>query len=180
MSFFSDGNLITLSLLLICITPSCEKIGRPLTRLTAHISNYIPTIGLCQEKYPDHQNAIQILCGIIEHKEVKIMFECYEDFADFVGSCISTLREQKNISARDMSLSMGQGAGYVNNLENKNNTPSLKGLYYICEYLKVSPKDFFDNETEAPSLLVELTNECKKLDGKSLQNLIEITKTMKK
>ena len=37
---------------------------------------------------------------------------------------LAQLRNQKGVSARDMSLSLGQGAGYINNIENKNNLPS--------------------------------------------------------
>ncbi len=35
------------------------------------------------------------------------MFEYYEDFVDFIGNRLPYLREQKNISARDMHLSLG-------------------------------------------------------------------------
>ena len=108
------------------------------------------------------------------------IFECYEEFEAFIGGRVAALRTQKEISARDMSLTIGQGAGYINNIENKNNMPSMKGLYYICEFFKVSPKDFFDTGTEAPALLLELTDECKTLDEKSLQKLLEFIRTMKK
>ncbi len=105
------------------------------------------------------------------------MIECYEDF---ISERIAKLREQKNISARDMSLSLGFGAGYINNIENKNNMPSIQGLYYICEFLRITPKDFFDDGTEAPELILELVDVCKRLDRKSLENLLEFIKNMKK
>ena len=35
------------------------------------------------------------------------------------------LRQNKGISARDMSLSIGQSAGYINNIENGINYPSM-------------------------------------------------------
>lgn len=37
-----------------------------------------------------------------------------EDFA----KRLSALRQEKGASARDMSLSLGQNAGYINNIEN--------------------------------------------------------------
>jgi len=110
---------------------------------------------------------------------VSAIFECYEDLQSFIGERITKLRNQKGVSARDMSLSMGQCAGYINNLENKNNVPSMKGLFYICEYMKISPKDFFDEEAEAPALLLELIAECKKLDEKTMQNFLDFIKTKK-
>ena len=36
---------------------------------------------------------------------------------DFIRRLVQ-LRMQKNVSARDMSLSIGQSAGYINNIEN--------------------------------------------------------------
>jgi len=110
---------------------------------------------------------------------VIIIFDCYDDFQAFICTRIGKLRTQKGVTARDMSLSMGQGAGYINNLENKNNVPSMKGLFYICEYFNISPKDFFDSETEAPALFLELMGECKKLDEKSMQGLLEFIRAKK-
>ncbi|MCI9626946.1 MAG: helix-turn-helix transcriptional regulator [Clostridia bacterium] len=58
-------------------------------------------------------------------------FKAYEEFEDFISTRIAKLRQQKNISARDMSISLGLGEAYVNHIENKSNMPSLKGLFYI-------------------------------------------------
>lgn len=44
---------------------------------------------------------------------------------DLFAERLAQLRNQKNISAREMSLSLGQAAGYINNIENKNNLPSV-------------------------------------------------------
>ena len=44
---------------------------------------------------------------------------------DLFAKRLAQLRNQKGVSARDMSLSLGQGAGYINNIENKNNLPSM-------------------------------------------------------
>ena len=64
---------------------------------------------------------------------------------------LAKLREEKGVSARDMSLSMGQNPGYINNIESGKSMPSLSGLFYICEYLGITPKDFFDTDTASPS-----------------------------
>lgn len=44
------------------------------------------------------------------------------------------LRTNKGVSARDMSLSIGLSEGYINNLENGVNFPSMTTFFYICEY----------------------------------------------
>ena len=63
---------------------------------------------------------------------------------DIISRRISQLRMAKGVSAREMSLSIGQGAAYINNIENKRIMPSMRGLFYVCEYLNISPRDFFD------------------------------------
>lgn len=93
---------------------------------------------------------------------------------------LARLREAKGISARDMSLSMGQNPGYINNIESGKSMPSLSGLFYICEYLKISPKDFFDTEAENPSKANELYSVAKSLDDEQLDNLISIAKGLRK
>ena len=90
------------------------------------------------------------------------------------------MRTQKGVSARDMSLSMRQNPGYINNIESGKSMPSLSGLFYICEYLKISPKDFFDTEAENPSKANELYSVAKSLDDEQLDNLISIAKGLQK
>ena len=48
---------------------------------------------------------------------------------------LAQLREKKDVSARDMSLSMGHNPGYINNIESGKSMPSLSGIFYICDYL---------------------------------------------
>lgn len=61
---------------------------------------------------------------------------------------LTQLRENKGVSARDMSLSIGQNPGYINNIETGKAFPSMSGFFYICEFLKLTPKDFFDTDAK--------------------------------
>ena len=38
---------------------------------------------------------------------------------------LAQLREKKNVSAREMSLAIGQNAGYINNIESGKSLPSF-------------------------------------------------------
>ncbi len=93
---------------------------------------------------------------------------------------LAKLREEKGVSARDMSLSMGQIPGYINNIENGKSMPSLSGIFYICEYLGISPKDFFDMEAKNPSKAIELYSIARGLSDEQLDNLIGIAKGLRK
>ncbi len=93
---------------------------------------------------------------------------------------LTQLRLGKGVSARDMSLSLGQSAGYINNIENGVNLPSMTVFFYICDYFGISPKDFFDDDTTAPTKVKELTDAAAKLTPEQLDHLIAIVKSMHK
>ena len=63
---------------------------------------------------------------------------------------------------------MGQNPGYINNIETGKSLPSLTGIFYICEYLGVTPSEFFDMEVSNPSKLDAIVNDMKKLDDRQL------------
>lgn len=81
---------------------------------------------------------------------------------------LAQLREKKGVSARDMSLSIGQNPGYINNIESGKSAPSLAGLFYICEYLNITPKDFFDLDAENPDRLNAIIRDLKRLNDQQL------------
>ena len=90
-------------------------------------------------------------------------------YEEFTQNRIAQLRMQKGVSARDMSLSLGQNSNYVNQIENKKALPSLQGLFYICEYFDITPQKFFDVDNRCPAQLVELIEKLKKLDAGILE-----------
>lgn len=99
--------------------------------------------------------------------------------ADFISDRIAKLRTQKNISARDMSLSLGQSQSYINNIENKKAMPSMQMFLYICEFLGVEPKDFFDENVTSPNKLADAVAALKSLSPKQLELLTALAKEMK-
>jgi transcriptional regulator with XRE-family HTH domain len=90
----------------------------------------------------------------------------------FIAQRLARLRTQMNVSARDMSLSMGQASNYINNIENGKSFPSIQGLFYICECLKISPKEFFDGGNTNPALLNEVIDQLKPLNDKALEAIL--------
>ena len=93
---------------------------------------------------------------------------------------LAQLREKKGVSARDMSLSIGQYPDYINNIETGKALPSMSGFFYICEYLQLSPKDFFDTDAKNPEKLNELIKDQKKLDDKQLDSIASIVQGLVK
>lgn len=91
---------------------------------------------------------------------------------------IIQLRSSANTSARNMSLSMGQGPAYINKIENGNSKPSLKGLLLICEYFNITPKEFFDMENKEPNVLNEVVTDLKRLSPEQLINISKVIKDL--
>lgn len=89
---------------------------------------------------------------------------------------LSNLRTQKGVSARDMSLSIGQNPGYINNIETGKSLPSMSSFFYICEYLSITPQEFFDIESNNPEELRILISYLKKLDPEQFKNISGIVK----
>lgn len=77
---------------------------------------------------------------------------------------LSYLRTKQGISARDMSLSLGQNPGYINTIENRKAFPTMSNFFYICEFLHVSPKEFFDWDVADPNELNKLVERMKLLN----------------
>lgn len=89
---------------------------------------------------------------------------------------LALLREKKGVSARDMSLSMGQNPGYINNIESGKSLPSLSGVFYICDYLGVTTAEFFDTESKNPTKLDSIIKDLKCLDDKQLDTIASLVK----
>ena len=99
-------------------------------------------------------------------------------YEDFVPERLAKLRTQKGVSARDMSLSLGQANNYINNIENKKSLPAMQSFFYICEYLGVTPQEFVDEGNTCPEALREFIAEAKQLDSKSMQYILGIMKEL--
>ena len=91
---------------------------------------------------------------------------------------LAQLRIKKGVSARDMSLSIGQNAGYINNIECGKALPSMAAFFFICEYLDITPSDFFDVDTANPEKLNDLIALLKKLSDNQLDSITSIVKDM--
>ena len=99
-------------------------------------------------------------------------------YEDFIPTRLAQLRANKGVSARDMSLSLGQANNYINNIENRKSLPSMRTFLYICEYLSVTPMEFFDEGNTYPAQLAELVQNLRKLNAAELEVVANMVKTL--
>ncbi len=91
---------------------------------------------------------------------------------------LSELRINKGVSARDMSLSLGQSPGYINNIENCKNLPSMSVFFSICDYFEITPNEFFETNTPYPQKIAPLFEKIKLLDENQLEIIISMVNQM--
>lgn len=102
----------------------------------------------------------------------------YIDYNDWFSKRLTELRLEKGVSARDMSLSLGQSESYINKIENKRTMPSMTGFFYICEYLDISPKDFFDTDNSHPKHTDELVTAISLLPTEKAEHILQIVRDL--
>ena len=100
------------------------------------------------------------------------------DYMDWFYNRLSSLRIQKGISARDMSLSLGQSESYINKIENRRTLPSFTGFLNICDFLCVTPQEFFNTESSAPEKSKALLREIEKLTPEQTDHLLLLVKDL--
>lgn len=87
---------------------------------------------------------------------------------------LTQLRLKKEVSARDMSLSLGQSESYINRIESKKMLPSMSVFFYICDYFGITPKDFFDFHDLPDLELKEVDNKLRSLDVEKRKHIIAV------
>ena len=98
----------------------------------------------------------------------------------FVRDRISKLRIKKGISEYKMSLDLGHSKSYIQSISSGKALPSFSEFLYICEYLNVTPKEFFDEEVREPQLVHRLAECTRKMSDKDLLLLIDMAERLSK
>lgn len=95
--------------------------------------------------------------------------------ASFIRERISALRMKKNISEYKMSLDLGHSKSYIQSISSGKALPSMSEFLYICEYLGITPKDFFDSDIKEPILVQQLIDKTKTMSEEDLIALLSVT-----
>ena len=101
------------------------------------------------------------------------------EYEDLFIRQLEKLRQQKGVSQREMSLALGQTEGYISKLSNINSSrhlPRMMNFFWICEYLGVHPKDFFDEEIRCPIQVEAIVKDLSKLSDEQLFYLSALVK----
>lgn len=99
-------------------------------------------------------------------------------YENFVRERITQLRLKKGVSEYKMSYDLGHSRSYINNISSGKALPPMKEFFAICEYLGVTPQEFFDTGTENPELIQKAVSGMKKLDESDMLMILGIINRM--
>lgn len=91
---------------------------------------------------------------------------------------LAKLRSKKGVSSREMSLSIGQNCGYISNIECGKALPSMSVFFFICDYLNITPSEFFDMDSEDPEKINLLLKDLKQLNSEQLALISAMVKNL--
>lgn len=93
---------------------------------------------------------------------------------DFVRERITQLRLKKGVSEYQMSYDLGHSRGYIYNISSGKALPPLKEFFSICDYLEITPQQFFDDSDKNPELVQKALYGMKQLDESDMLMLLGI------
>lgn len=100
------------------------------------------------------------------------------DYERFLVERITQLRDQKMTSSYIMSYDIDRGKNYMKNIESGQNYPSWPMFFCICEYLGVTPAEFFDTEDSAPGETKDYMTVFKHLTGENRKMVLDLAKKL--
>lgn len=98
---------------------------------------------------------------------------------DFANRLLQIL-DQRNMSARSLSISLGYNEGYINKIINGTSYPTMENFFIICDYLDITASDFLNFEIKNPILLKKNIKELNKLNDNALNHHLEFLKEINK
>lgn len=96
----------------------------------------------------------------------------------FIRERITQLRLKKGVSEYQMSYDLGHSRGYICNISSGKALPPLKEFLAICDYLEVTPQQFFDEENRQPELIQKAAAGMKQLSESDLLLLLSLINRM--
>ncbi|MBR4224510.1 MAG: helix-turn-helix domain-containing protein [Oscillospiraceae bacterium] len=98
---------------------------------------------------------------------------------EFVRERLTALRLQKNISEYRMSFDLGHSKGYIQSISSGRAMPSMGEFLYICDYLGITPQQFFDEQCSDPVIITKIVELLRDMDTDDLELILSIAKRIK-
>lgn len=97
---------------------------------------------------------------------------------EYIRNRLTELRLKKNVSEYKMSYDLGHSKGYIQSISSGRAMPSMGEFLYICEYLEITPQQFFAEDIENPILLDKAIAAIKNLNEQDLSRIIDLAERL--
>ena len=98
---------------------------------------------------------------------------------DMIRNRITQLRMKKGVSEYQMSLDLGHSKSYMQSISSGRALPSMSEFLVICDYLGVTPREFFDEELGNPALVSEITSRLRDYSDDDLRLILALLDRIK-
>ena len=92
------------------------------------------------------------------------------EYENFVRKRITQLRHRLHVSEHKMSLDLGKSGSYMRSISIGKAMPSMHDFLRICEYLGVTPQEFFTGAGDE-TVRINIFNRLQDLDDGDIQKL---------
>ncbi len=99
---------------------------------------------------------------------------------DFVRDKLASLLTEKHISFYKASKYLGHGNGYIGDYVTGRQSLPMAEFFSICEYIGVTPSEFFDTEMMSPHRTEVGYQEFKKLNPDVQKDFIKLFQHLNK
>lgn len=96
----------------------------------------------------------------------------------FVRDRITQLRTQKGVSEYKMSLDLGHSKSYIQSISSGRALPSMYEFLYMCDYLGITPKEFFESEIKNPAKTERLCRITRNMSDDNMDLLIALAERL--
>ena len=97
----------------------------------------------------------------------------------FIRDRISSLRQEKQVSERKMSLGLGHSTSHIRSITSGRALPSRSEFLSICEYLGVTSMEFFNEEKATTLTQQKAIEHIYSISDEDIRLLIGFIKRMK-
>lgn len=96
----------------------------------------------------------------------------------FISERITDLRIKKDISERELSISLGKTDNYINKITSGKSLPSMESFLEICNYFEITPFEFSYSNINDPITSKKIYDEMKRLSKNNLSEFLLILETL--
>ena len=96
------------------------------------------------------------------------------DYVKYFRERLTKLIMEKGVSERKMSLQLGKTDTFIHHITSGRSLPLLVNFFEICNYLEITPAEFFEAQNQSPDTVHRISKELYKYSPETLEGLLTL------